>query len=141
MKDPTPETPLTADDLGKAIDDGMSGPDGYLTKNAERREAIEKEKALAAANDPKERPWWKQPRRLLGILTMLFGVGMSIAAGSGADPEALETARAVGEAATGAAEQLVAAEEAGDWTQGAGGAAAIAIGAVAAFGKKKKKKN
>lgn len=136
MQDPTPETPLTADDLGAIAEKGKAE---IRAGNDQRNADLAAANAAFLAKQAAERPWWKQPRRILGILTMLFGVGMSIAAGAGADPEALDTARAVGDAAVGAAEQLVAADEAGDWQQGLGGAAAIAVGAVATFGKRKRK--
>lgn len=113
-----------------------------LDASAARREA---ESATAdmtyaaqqAAARPK--PRWQTPRFWLGILSMLAGVGISIAAGAGADPADLEAARAVAEGAGAAAEQLVAADEAGDWTQGLGGAALAAGGLVAVLGKRRRK--
>lgn len=80
---------------------------------------------------------WKKPRFWLGLVTFLAGIGVSIAAAFGADPGTVADVRAVADGVTAGAEAVVAADEAGDWTQGIGGAAVAAAGLAAMFAKKR----
>jgi hypothetical protein len=139
MKDPTPETPLTAADLGKIASDGLDEVvDGNRARNADllKKNAGYLAKAAALASHPD----YEKPRWWLGVLSLLAGIGLSLAAALGAPPDDVATAQQIAQGVEQAAGQVIAGAEDGHLEEGIAGAALIALPLVIGLVNRRKAK-
>lgn len=91
MQDPTPETPLTADDLGKIADEGL---DDIVAGNKARRAGLFASLARRAGSLASS-PDYKRPRWWLGVASVVVAVAIQVAGAVGAPPADVALAQQV----------------------------------------------